>query len=491
MNDSIYSADQNNGTYLNPIVYGNFADPSIIREGKDYYLVHGGSGYRSMLLWHSLDLVNWEPLYYVLEGYKENVWAPELVKYEDTYYIYNYGPGVGTWVITTKDIKNGPWTKPKLLEGVENIDPGHVIGEDGKRYLFMSKNIVYPLSDDGLNIIGKGIKVCEDWPIPDSFDIEGVCTESPKLIFKDGWFYLTVAEGGTFGPPTSHCTISFRSKSIFGPFEASPYNPISHTYSKTETWWSKGHGTLIDTPNGDWYIVYHGILNAHRYHGRMTLMEPIEWTEDGWFHIKDGTFTDKPIDMPKGGVKVTSDIHLSDDFKSGKLGIQWNMQSNFDIKNLSFDKDGLCLKGVGSSLHDTMPILCFNAHDSMEIITELTLDERTGGGITFYFGPKLSCGIALHNGFIKVYNMDRDWLHHDVNLREYKSSHVFLKLKNDNCTISPWYSSDGVNWTKLNLCFDISCWNSNSGSGLAWTRPGIFAFGDGNVTFHKFIYNAL
>ena len=38
-------------------------------------------------------------------------------------------------------------------------------------------------------------------------------------------------------------------KSVIGPWENSPYNPIVHTYSVTDSWWSKGHGTLIDDVN--------------------------------------------------------------------------------------------------------------------------------------------------------------------------------------------------------------------------------------------------
>lgn len=68
-----------------------------------------------------------------------------------------------------------------------------------------------------------------------------------------------------------------------GPWENSPYNPIVHTYSATDSWWSKGHGTLIDDVNGNWWIVYHAYANGYHTLGRSTLIEPIEWTEDGWY----------------------------------------------------------------------------------------------------------------------------------------------------------------------------------------------------------------
>ena len=74
---------------------------------------------------------------------------------------------------------------------------------------------------------------------------------------RQGSYYLMCAEGGTLGPPTAHMAVLARSKSINGPWENSPYNPVVHTSGNDEKWWNKGHGSLIDTPDGNWYIVYH------------------------------------------------------------------------------------------------------------------------------------------------------------------------------------------------------------------------------------------
>ena len=72
-----------------------------------------------------------------------------------------------------------------------------------------------------------------------------------------------------------------------GPWENSPYNPIVRTQSREERWWSKGHGTLVDTPEEDWWIVYHAYEKEYLTLGRQTLIEPVEWTEDGWFKLSD------------------------------------------------------------------------------------------------------------------------------------------------------------------------------------------------------------
>ena len=45
---------------------------------------------------------------------------------------------------------------------------------------------------------------------------------------------------------------------------------------------NKGHGSLIDTPQGEWYIVYHAYEKDYVNLGRQTLIEPLEMTSDGW-----------------------------------------------------------------------------------------------------------------------------------------------------------------------------------------------------------------
>ena len=191
--------------------------------------------------------------------YEGSAMAPDLLKYKDTYYIYY--PAAGTnWVMWAKDIR-GPWSLPVDLK-VGGIDPGHVVDREGNRYLYVDKGEVIRLTEDGLATVGEKKKVYDGWKYPDHWDTECMCLESPKLNEHNGYYYLTSAQGGTAGPATSHMVVSARSKSVTGPWENSPYNPIVHTYSATDSWWSKGHGTLIDDVNGNWWIVYHAYANG-------------------------------------------------------------------------------------------------------------------------------------------------------------------------------------------------------------------------------------
>ena len=199
-------------TYPKVILLGDYPDPSIMRDGKDYYMTHSPFYYApGFLIWHSQDLMNWEPLCRVMPQYEGSAMAPDLLKYKDTYYIYY--PAAGTnWVMWAKDIR-GPWSLPVDLK-VGGIDPGHVVDREGNRYLYVDKGEVIRLTEDGLATVGEKKKVYDGWKYPDHWDTECMCLESPKLNEHNGYYYLTSAQGGTAGPATSHMVVSARSKSV-------------------------------------------------------------------------------------------------------------------------------------------------------------------------------------------------------------------------------------------------------------------------------------
>ncbi len=252
-------ADLGNGCYRNPIIAGDHPDPSILKDGENYYMTFSSfDSYPGLVIWHSKDLVNWKPITPTLFKNVGSVWAPELVKHNNRYFIYfpgRTGNYRSNYVIYSDSIA-GKWSDPIDLK-ISLIDPGHAVGDDGKRYLFLSGGYYIHLSDDGLSTIGEVTKVYDGWKYPDEWIVESFSQEGPKITKHGKYFYMILAQGGTAGPPTGHMIICARSKSIHGPWENSPYNPIARTKSSEEYWWSKGHGTLVEGPNDRWYIVYH------------------------------------------------------------------------------------------------------------------------------------------------------------------------------------------------------------------------------------------
>lgn len=293
----------------------DYPDPTILKDGNDYYMTHSPFVYHpGLLIWHSTNLTDWEPVCRACPEFEGSGYAPEIIKHDGRYFIYY--PALNTnFVIWADDIK-GPWSKPIDLK-VGGIDPGHAVGEDGKRYLFLSNGnaplVRVQLADDGLSVVTEPEVAYEGWQFPADWETEGFWLEAPKIMRHGEYYYLTTAEGGTAGPATSHMVVSARSKSILGPWENSPYNPIVHTYSAEEPWWSKGHGTPFEGPDGKWHIVYHAYPNGYHTLGRVSIIEPIEWTGDGWYKSAD------PEDMQP----LFSNMDLNDDFKNGEYGWQW------------------------------------------------------------------------------------------------------------------------------------------------------------------------
>jgi len=440
--------------YLNPIFAGDYPDPSILRDGDDYYIVHSSfEYYPGLLIWHSKDLINWSPVTHALHKYIGSVWAPDLIKYGNKYYIY-FPSGNTNYVVTANSI-NGPWSDPIDLK-VGNIDPFHFTDAAGKRYLFFSNGGYVPLSDDGLSVTGELKNTYSGWKIPREWVIECFCMEGPKLVKRGDYYYLTVAEGGTAGPATGHMVISARSKSPFGPWENSPYNPIIRTKDDSEKWWSKGHGTLFEGPNGKWWMVFHGYENGYYNMGRQTLLEPITWTSDGWYKIADGIKTGEPIKKPLN--RVTNDVFsLSDDFKGLELKSQWQFFGEYDTARFRLTDNGLTIKAKGNSVANCSPLLCIPSNHSYIAQVELLIEGNAVGGMVLFYDNNAYSGIlADHENVL-------------ANLRGWQfptekgviKNHVFLRLKKMRNTVNMYYSVDGEKWVKTENSLEVSSYNHN------------------------------
>lgn len=83
------SADLGDGSYRNPIVPGDHADPTILKDGADYYMTFSSfQSYPGAVIWHSQDLVNWTPICAALHQAIGTVWAMDLIKHQGRYFLY-------------------------------------------------------------------------------------------------------------------------------------------------------------------------------------------------------------------------------------------------------------------------------------------------------------------------------------------------------------------------------------------------------------------
>ncbi len=475
----------NNGPlFQNPLFAGDYADPSILRVGRDFYLTHTSYRYSpGLVVWHSRDLVNWTPIANALPqlASEGEVWAPDLVEHQGHFYIYY--PQNGLFVVHAPDPR-GPWSKPVAL-GVNSIDPGHVVAPDGTRYLYFGGGEVIQLSADGLSTVGEKKRPYQGWQFPKEWQTEGFWLESSKLTRRGDYYYLTCAEGGTSGPPTSHMAIVARSRSPLGPWENSPYNPLIHTYSPGETWWSVGHGTLVSTSDDRWYIVYHGYRNGFKTLGRHILMEPIEWTADGWPRAPLGAFRDQPMPAPMG-VPQRPMIPLSDDFRTPKLKATWGAWNEMDLSRFQTGGGALTIRAKGDSPGQSSPLAVMARDISYEVQVVVTPQNGCAGAMGLFYSPNNWIFAELKDGQLRVYDSKET-----LSTRAWKADTAHLRIINRRHYVQFLASENGRDWQSLVADFDASGFTTNFLGGFQALRPALAASGAGVARFADFRYLAL
>ena len=461
---------------------GDYPDPTILRDGDDYYMTHSPFWYHpGFLIWHSNDLFNWEPIVRVMEEYEGSLMAPELIKHNEKYYLYYPTSKGEIFVITSENIK-GPWSDPVKLE-VNGIDPGHISDSEGNRYLFTNNGWIVPLSQDGLEVTGERKKVYDGWIYPDSWETEGddMWLESPKLFFYKGFYYMVSAEGGTAGPPTSHMCVVARSESPSGPWENSPYNPLVHTYSKSDNWWSKGHGTIIQDKDDNWWIIYHGYANGYHTLGRQTLIEPIEYTSDGWFMSKSEIVDNVPVQKKFG-------FDLNDDFSDSKPGLQWSFWKENGSEHIKIEDNILKMKAKGNSLPEGRIMLVTPQDKYYEIQVEVKPGIENKAGLLLFYNEKVYAGIMTDSSDIYIYN-DADNIKKIEN--SFGKSLRFKMLNRGNNLDIYVHNDNNDSWSCLVKDLYVGDMHHNYHKEFLALRPALISVGNDEAEFKDFKYSKI
>lgn len=290
----------------NPLLSGFYPDPSICAVNDDFYLVNSSFSYFPGLpIMHSKDLAHWEQIGNVMdresqlvlkdEGLSRGLFAPTIRYNDGLFYVICTNVSFGGNFIVTAENPEGPWSEPHYLEGADGIDPSLFFDEDGRCYYIGT----HPNPD--------GCKYDGDWYIyireldtkTFKFKSEAVNVwngamrgvhwpEGPHLYKIGDYYYILHAEGGT-GP--NHAVSVARSKEVFGPYENNFNNPIfTHRHlGKMYPIQYVGHGDLVQTVNGDWYMVMLATRPVKGYTtmGRETFLARVLF-EDGWPIVNPG-----------------------------------------------------------------------------------------------------------------------------------------------------------------------------------------------------------
>ena len=266
--------DTGDGHYVNPVLVADYSDPDVIRYGDKYYMVASDFHFMGMQVLESDDLVNWRiisqiydrldlPGWETMEHYSGGSWAPSIRWHDGKFYVYFCTPDEGLFM-SQADSPEGPWSPLHTVKAIARWeDPCPFWDDDGTAYLGHSLKgagpiIIHRMSPDGKELLDDGVTV-----------YEGITAEGTKIHKWNGWYYLSIPEGGV----RNGWQTVLRSKSIYGPYDR---KVVLETGSTSVN--GPHQGAIVDTPYGEWWFVHFQQLGAL---GRVVHLQPMHW-EDGW-----------------------------------------------------------------------------------------------------------------------------------------------------------------------------------------------------------------
>lgn len=322
---------------LNPVIYADVPDMSILRVGDIYYMssttMHMSPGVPIM---KSKDLINWQIVNYAYDvldtvdalalnkgknAYGRGSWASCIRHHKGTFYVSTFAQTTGkTYVFSTKDIEKGPWK-------VSSFEPNfhdHTLffDDDGRVYMIYGAGKLRLVE---LNADASGVKpgtteqiIIENASTPAGPNIN-LPAEGSQLFKINGKYFLfniTWPRGGM------RTVVVHRSDKITGPYEGRVVLQ------------DKGiaQGGLIDTPEGNWFSY---LFRDYGSVGRIPYLVPVKW-EDGWPVLGiDGKVPDT-LNLPASKGLIPG-IVSSDEFNRRKrepalpLVWQWNHNSDNNL----------------------------------------------------------------------------------------------------------------------------------------------------------------
>ena len=291
-------------------------DPPTDRVGDDYYIATSTfEWYPGVQIHHSRDLANWRLARRPLERAAQlnlrgdpdsgGVWAPCLsyadvrfwLVFTDVKLLDGSFNDAHNYIVTAASIE-GPWSDPTYVNS-SGFDPSLFHGDDGRKWFV---NMLWDHRD------GSGAQrkhpafagiLLQEWNAA-----SGKLVGRPKTIFagsrhglaegphvhkRNGWCYLTTAEGGT---GHDHAVTMARSRRIDGPYELHPnVHLLISKDAPHAALQCAGHGQIVVTPDGQ---VYHTHLCSRPLAGlrrsplgRETAIQKCVWRDD-WLYLAEG-----------------------------------------------------------------------------------------------------------------------------------------------------------------------------------------------------------
>ncbi|QMU28688.1 glycoside hydrolase family 43 protein [Adhaeribacter radiodurans] len=324
-------------TYKNPVIAGDFADPSVIRVGDIFYAAGTSSEWAPAYpIYTSNDLINWQyvgPVFNQLPSWTMgSFWAPELYHRNGTFYVYytarrksDQRSYIG--VATTRDLKKGFTDHGCLLEWTNEAIDAFVLEDAGKLFITWkaygldkgkaTQILGRELTPDGLKVNGEVFTLLQ--ADPNNWEAGGA---EGQAIFKRGrYFYMTYSGNACCGPDCNYQVGLARAEKLQGPWEKYAGNPV---LKSGENWKCPGHGTVVTTPDNRYFYLHHAYKSSgFTFTGREGVLGELIWdSKTDWPTFRYGDTTPAQAAAPFT-IAQKQNLNVSAKFEKGEKPLSW------------------------------------------------------------------------------------------------------------------------------------------------------------------------
>lgn len=451
-------------SYTNPVLPGDFADPSVVRVGNDYYATATSSEWAPLYpILHSTNLVDWEIIGHVFpdrlpDWAEAHFWAPEISYEDGKFYVYytakKKGGPLCTGVASATN-SEGPYKDHGALicQDIGAIDGFAIRDKNDELYLIWkedgnSQGKPTPMWGQRMNeerteILGEKFELFRN--DPDTW--EGNLVEGAYLLRRGDYYYAFYSGDKCCGRQCTYGVGVARAKNLKGPWKKYENNPLM---KQNDDWKCAGHGSMVTDTKGNDYFLYHAYSTDGKvYTGRQGLLDKINWGEDGWPSFDNNAPSDQ-VNTSDNNVDKR-DLNVEDNFSSSELAQTWQWPvTNFPEYTLNAE-NGLTLHASPENIGAVLGQRTLTADYTATTALDISSVEGTRAGLTAIGDPGKAVGIAVHNGKIVLWSArgnDQNVIA-EADAPEEEVVQLRLTTKGGSNMKFSW-STDGEQWNALN-----------------------------------------
>ncbi|MCF0043080.1 glycoside hydrolase family 43 protein [Dyadobacter fanqingshengii] len=427
-------------TYKNPVIAGDFADPSVILVGDTYYAAGTSSEWGPAYpIYSSKNLVDWEYVGPVFADLPEwtmgSFWAPELYFRNGTFYCYytarrksDKQSFIG--VASTKDLKEGFTDHGVIIEWTKEAIDAFVVEDNGKLFITwkaygLDKDrgieiLGAELAPDGLKVIGKEFSLIKAEPTGwESGGAEG------QSIFKRGNYWYMLYSGNACCGANCDYQVGFaRAEKLEGPWTKYAGNP---SLFGDDSWKCPGHGTVVVTPDNRYFYLHHAYNGIDfTFAGRQGVLSELVWDEvSKWPAFRYGKTTPAQAEAPIG-IGAVVNHNFSINYNKDTLKAPW-------VYDVSFPKPAFEVQNGALEIENTNRINTGNflgltvKKGSYTFTVEVTAKKDLSQNIIVYGDAKNAIGYGIRDNHISLWQV-KDGVHEVIKTQEIPDKYKDIKL---------------------------------------------------------------